>query len=231
MKKNIAIIPARGGSKRIPRKNIRDFLGKPILAYSIETAIKTGIFDEIMVSTDDDEIVSIAKNLGASVPFLRKEDTSNDFAPLVDVLLEVIREYDKLGESFENVCCILPTAPLVTVGNVVEAYNVLVDSKYDSVCPVVPFSYPILRSLSLDNSGKLKMNWPEYRHSRSQDLPMSYHDTGTFYWIKCKALIEDKKIFAENGTAIILDELQVQDIDTETDWALAEMKYRLIHNL
>lgn len=231
MGRNIAIIPARGGSKRIPRKNIRSFLGKPILSYSIETAIKSGLFDEIMVSTDDNEIVSIAENFGASVPFLRKEETSNDFAPLVDVLLEVLNEYNKRGEYFDNVCCILPTAPLITVDNIVKAYNIISTSDFDSVCPVVSFSYPILRSLCIDDSGKLKMNWPEYRYSRSQDLPLSYHDTGTFYWIKSKVLMEDKKIFAENGTAIVLDELQVQDIDTETDWALAEMKYRLMHKL
>ena len=170
----------------------------------------------------------LIEQLGA---FLRKEETSNDFAPLVDVLLEVLNEYNKRGEYFDNVCCILPTAPLITVDNIVKAYNIISTSDFDSVCPVVSFSYPILRSLCIDDSGKLKMNWPEYRYSRSQDLPLSYHDTGTFYWIKSKVLMEDKKIFAENGTAIVLDELQVQDIDTETDWALAEMKYRLMHKL
>lgn len=229
--KNIAIIPARGGSKRIPRKNIKCFLGRPIVSYSIETALKSNLFQEVMVSTDDPEIGQIAKEFGASVPFFRSPETANDFAPLSEVLLEVLDAYEKNGMYFDNVCCILPTAPLITEENIKEAYSLLNKSSFDSVCPVVAFSYPILRSLSFDENGQLKMNWPEYRFTRSQDLKPTFHDSGTFYWIKKVVLQENKKLLSDNGTAIVMDEFHVQDIDTYEDWALAEMKYRLLQNL
>ncbi|WP_293667475.1 pseudaminic acid cytidylyltransferase [uncultured Parabacteroides sp.] len=229
--KNIAIIPARGGSKRIPRKNIKPFWGRPIVSYSIESALKSDLFHEVMVSTDDPEIVQVAQEFGASVPFLRSSDTANDFASLSEVLLEVLDGYEKNGMCFDNICCILPTAPLITEENIKAAYSLLKDSSFDSVCPVVAFSYPILRSLSFDENRRLQMNWPEYRFARSQDLKPAYHDSGTFYWIKTEVLQKDKKLLSDNGTAIIMEEFQVQDIDTYEDWALAEMKYRLLHNL
>lgn len=229
--KNIAIIPARGGSKRIPRKNIKCFLGRPIVSYSIEIALKSNLFQEVMVSTDDPEIEQIAKKYGASVPFFRSHETANDFAPLSEVLLEVLGMYEGKGMSFDNVCCILPTAPLITEKNIKAAYSLLEDSSFDSVCPVVPFSYPILRSLRFDENNRLQMNWPEYRFARSQDLKPAYHDSGTFYWIKTEILQKNKKLLSDNGTAIVMDEFHVQDIDTFEDWALAEMKYRLLHNL
>lgn len=229
--KNIAIIPARGGSKRIPRKNIKPFLGRPIVSYSIEAALKSDVFQEVMVSTDDPEIEQIAKEFGASVPFFRSSDTANDFAPLSEVLLEVLHAYEKRGMCFDNVCCILPTAPLITEENIKAAYSVLKESTFDSVCPVVAFSYPILRSLCLSESKQLQMNWPEYRFTRSQDLQPAYHDSGTFYWIKTESLLKNKKLLSDNGTAIVMDEFHVQDIDTYEDWVLAEMKYRLLHNL
>lgn len=229
--RNLAIIPARGGSKRIPHKNRMPFLGKPIIAYSIEAALKTDLFQEVMVSTDDVEIVQIAKEYGASVPFLRSDENANDYATLADVLIEVVNRYADQGDYFDRICCILPTAPLITDENIRSAYSLLVDSSFDSVCPVVAFSYPILRSLSLDQDQRLEMNWPEYRFARSQDLKPAYHDTGTFYWIKTSVLLRDKKLFSENGTAIVVDEIQVQDIDTPMDWKLAELKYKLLHNL
>ena len=229
--KNIAIIPARGGSKRIPRKNVKPFLGRPIVSYSIEAALKSDVFQEVMVSTDDPEIEQIAKEFGASVPFFRSSDTANDFAPLSEVLLEVLHVYEKRGMCFDNVCCILPTAPLITEENIKAAYSVLKESTFDSVCPVVAFSYPILRSLCLSESKQLQMNWPEYRFTRSQDLQPAYHDSGTFYWIKTESLLKNKKLLSDNGTAIVMDEFHVQDIDTYEDWVLAEMKYRLLHNL
>lgn len=229
MTRNLAIIPARGGSKRIPRKNIQPFAGKPILLYSIEAAKKSGLFQEIMVSTDDEEIRSLAVEAGASVPFLRSAATANDYAPLVDVLLEVVGKYQESGVSYDNICCILPTAPLIDETDILRAYDVLLQSSFDSVCPVVAFSYPILRSLKLDENGRLSMNWPEYCHARSQDLPAAYHDSGTFYWIRTAALLRDKQIFAPNGTAVVVDERRVQDIDTPEDWCLAELKYKLIH--
>ena len=227
--KCLAIIPARGGSKRIPHKNIKPFLGRPIIAYSIEAALGTGLFEEVMVSTDDVEIAEIARQEGASVPFLRSMENANDYATLADVLVEVINAYKVRGYEFDLICCLLPTAPLISSEDVRSAYDQLVMSTFDSICPVVAFSYPILRSLSIDEKGNLNMNWPEYRFSRSQDLRPAYHDSGTFYWIKTSSLLKDKKLLSENGTAIVLDEFRVQDIDTDTDWALAEMKYKLLH--
>ncbi|MGK4224416.1 pseudaminic acid cytidylyltransferase [Parabacteroides distasonis] len=227
--KCLAIIPARGGSKRIPHKNIKLFLGRPIIAYSIEAALGTGLFEEVMVSTDDTEIAEIARQEGASVPFLRSTENANDYATLADVLVEVVNVYKERGNEFDLICCLLPTAPLISSEDVRSAYDQLVMSTFDSICPVVVFSYPILRSLSIDEKGNLNMNWPEYRFSRSQDLRPAYHDSGTFYWIKASSLLKDKKLLSENGTAIVLDEFRVQDIDTDTDWALAEMKYKLLH--
>lgn len=227
--KCLAIIPARGGSKRIPHKNIKPFLGRPIIAYSIEAALGTGLFEEVMVSTDDTEIAEIARQEGASVPFLRSTENANDYATLADVLVEVVNVYKERGNEFDLICCLLPTAPLISFEDVRSAYDQLVMSTFDSICPVVAFSYPILRSLSIDEKGNLNMNWPEYRFSRSQDLRPAYHDSGTFYWIKTSSLLKDKKLLGENGTAIVLDEFRVQDIDTDTDWALAEMKYKLLH--
>lgn len=221
--KNLAIIPARGGSKRIPRKNVKDFLGKPIIAYSIEAALKSGLFDEVMVSTDDEEIAEIAKQYGAKVPFMRSAEAANDYASTADVLNEVIANYKSIGLEFDNFCCIYATAPLISSKNIVSAFQLLQESEFTVVYPVVEFSYPIWRCLDVDANGSMKRHWPEFENSRSQDLPKEYHDTGTFYWYQTKDWL--------NGSvklgAIIVDETAVQDIDTETDWKLAEMKYKL----
>jgi pseudaminic acid cytidylyltransferase len=224
---NLAIIPARGGSKRIPRKNIKDFLGKPIIAYSIEAALNSGLFDEVMVSTDDEEIAKIAKTFGAKVPFFRSSENSNDYATLADVLIEVVNQYLSDKKTVEKICCILPTAPFVSAVRIHEAYYLLQKENYDSVCPVVEFSYPILRALELSANKKLQMIWPENLNTRSQDLKPAYHDSGSFYWVKSKALFDEKTIFVKNCGAIILPETEVQDIDTETDWKLAELKFKL----
>lgn len=225
----LAVIPARGGSKRIPRKNIKDFLGKPIISYSIEAAISSNLFDEVMVSTDDVEIRDVALKYGAKVPFLRSIESSNDYATLAEVLMEVVNSYTKIGISFDTICCILPTAPFTTSTRINEAFNKFFKEKLDSVCPVVEFSYPILRALEFSNSDKLQMIWPEYLTSRSQDLKLAYHDSGSFYWIRSQALVDEKTLFCKNGSAIVLSEIEVQDIDTETDWQLAEMKYKLVN--
>lgn len=227
--KNLCIIPARGGSKRIPRKNIKDFLGKPIIAWSIESALKSDLFDEVMVSTEDPEIAEIAKDYGAKVPFFRSNENANDFATLTDVLIEVVTQYEKTGRKFENICCILPTAPLTTQSHIKKAYTKLVNEDIESVIPVVEFSYPILRALALDNNNKLEMIWPEYMNTRSQDLKPTYHDSGSFYWIKNNALLGQKTLFCKNSCAIILSEMEVQDIDNETDWSIAELKYKILN--
>ena len=227
--KNLAIIPARGGSKRIPRKNIKDFLGKPIISYSIETAIGTNLFDEIMVSTDDDEIAEIAKKYGAQIPFLRSIQTANDHATLAEVLIETVGKYKEMGKEPENICCILSTAPLITGDDIFKAYSMLTDfQKYDSICPIVQFSFPILRSLVMNTNGYINMKWPEYMNCRSQDLEAAYHDAGLFYWVKTEALIKYNTMLTSQTGGMVIDEAVAQDIDTESDWKLAELKYRLL---
>jgi N-acylneuraminate cytidylyltransferase len=226
---NLAIIPARGGSKRIPRKNIRDFMGKPIIAYSIEVALKSNLFDEVMVSTDDIEIAEIALKYGAKVPFLRNEKSADDFASTTDVLIEAINEYEKLKLKFDYGCCIYPTAPLLKLENLIKAYNLLVNQNFESVFPITKFSYPILRALELTNN-KVKMIWEENIKKRSQDMPKAFHDSGQFYWFKISNFLISQKIFTENSGAIELNELEVQDIDNEMDWKLAQLKFQLLND-
>lgn len=223
--KNLCIIPARGGSKRIPRKNVKPFLGKPMLAYSIEAAKQSGLFDEIMVSTDDAEIADVAKQYGAKVPFLRSSETASDFATTNDVIREVLQKYNEIGQEFDNFCCFYATAPLVQSKDVVAAYERLLNSSFTLVYPVVQFSYPIWRCLDLKEDGTMTRHWPEFEMSRSQDLPKEYHDTGTFYWHKTKEWLSGNILVG----GIEVDETSIQDIDTETDWKLAEMKYRILH--
>jgi len=226
---NLAIIPARGGSKRIPRKNIKDFLGKPIIAYSIEAALKSDLFDEVMVSTDDKEIAEIAIKYGAKVPFLRSEKNADDYATTVDVLIEVIEKYKAQGRTFENIACLYPSAPFTTSNKLSEAYSVLISKKLDVVFPVMPFSFPIQRSLKM-HEGKLEYFYPEFENSRSQDLENTYHDAGQFYFINTSSLLINKSILSKNTGAILITELQAQDIDNETDWKLAELKYELLQS-
>ena len=223
--KNLAIIPARGGSKRIPHKNIKEFLGKPIIIYSIEAALKSGLFDEVMVSTDDEQIAAIAKQYGASVPFMRSAETANDFATTRDVLNEVLNEYRKRGKVFDCMCCIYATAPLITSEDIADAYKTLNQSDFACVYPVVQFSYPIWRCLDVAEDGSMKRHWPEFENSRSQDLPKEYHDSGTFYWYRLK----DSAFIDGSIGAIILSDDRVQDIDNEIDWKLAEIKYQLMN--
>jgi len=226
---NLAIIPARGGSKRIPRKNIKDFLGKPIIAYSIEAALKSGLFDEVMVSTDDKEIAEIAIKYGAKVPFLRSDKNADDHATTVDVLIEVMEKYKAQGRTFENIACLYPSAPFTTSNKLKEAYTILISKKLDAVFPVMPFSFPIQRSLKM-NEGKLDYFYPEFENSRSQDLEMAYHDAGQFYFINTSSLLNNKSILSKNTGAILITELEAQDIDNETDWKIAEIKYELIQS-
>jgi N-acylneuraminate cytidylyltransferase len=227
---NICIIPARGGSKRIPRKNIKLFLGKPIIAYSIEAAINSKIFDEIMVSTDDIEIATIAKEYGAKVPFFRSEKNSNDFSTTAVVIEEVIFEYKKFGKYFDQICCCYPTAPFITPERLTQGLELLENNEVESVFPIVEFDYPILRSFKLNDSKYLDYNWPEYINSRSQDLPISYHDSGQWYWIKAAAFKAYGNLFTPKTKAIQLSTTEVQDIDNENDWNLAELKFRKIWN-
>lgn len=225
----IAIITARGGSKRIPRKNIKEFCGKPILAYSIEAALKSGAFDTVMVSTDDEEIARVAREYGAEVPFLRSEKTSNDFATTKDVLEEVLDEYGKRGETFDTLCCIYPTAPFITAERLKDAIELLEERKGDTLLPVVRFSFPPQRCVVQDENGYLAFKWPEYRNSRSQDLEPYYHDAGQFYCLKVDAFEKQHNLIMEKTVPMELPESEVQDIDNEEDWKIAEMKYHILH--
>lgn len=225
--KKVAIITARGGSKRIPRKNIKEFCGKPILAYSIQAALESGVFDTVMVSTDDEEIAEIAKKYGAEVPFYRSEKTANDYATTADVILEVIEEYEKLGQFFDMVCCIYPTAPFLTADKLRDAVQKLENSDADTLIPVVTFSYPVQRALVIREE-KLVFEYPEFMDSRSQDLEPHYHDVGQFYIMKTETFKESKKIMVGNILPFEISEMEVQDIDNQTDWEIAEMKYRIL---
>lgn len=225
--KAIAIITARGGSKRIPRKNIKEFCGKPIIAYSIEAALESKQFDEVMVSTDDKEIAEIGKKYGAVVPFMRSSETSNDYATTVDVLREVLGEYQKRGCFFEHTCCIYPTAPFITAEKLRCAMDLLREEKVDSVIPVVGFSFPPMRGMFIREE-KLEYCYPEFAQKRSQDIEIMYHDCGQFYCMKTAAFLSKGKIVTDHTRGLIIPEREVQDIDTMEDWAIAEMKYRLM---
>lgn len=224
---NLCVIPARGGSKRIPRKNIRPFQGKPILAYSIDAALKSGLFDVVMVSTDDGEFAEVAKQYGASVPFLRSAETANDYATTVDVLLEVVNMYREQGKEFDSICCLYSTAPFVTSERLKEAFGKLSD-QVDGCFTIVEYSYPIQRSLRINEAGMVEMKYPEHLKSRTQDLEKVYHDAGQFYFMKTSVLEQEKTVWCKRTIPLVLSELEVQDLDTETDWQLAEMKYQLL---
>lgn len=226
--KAIAVITARGGSKRIPKKNIRDFHGKPIIAYSIEAALSAGIFEEVMVSTDSEEIAGIARKYGAQVPFMRSAETSGDYATTADVLLEVLAEYGKRGRSFQYLSCIYPTAPFVTAARLREAYELIIEKKAMTVMPVVAFSYPPQRGYIMAND-RLQMKWKENYNMRSQDLETMYHDCGQFYIYQTDYYQKKKGQILEGIVPILVDELEVQDVDNEIDWKLAELKYSLLH--
>ena len=227
-KKVVAIITARGGSKRIPKKNIKSFLGKPIISYSIEAARNSKCFDEVMVSTDSDEIAAIAEQYGAVIPFMRSEKTSDDYSTTFEVIEEVLKEYNKNGVDYYYGCCIYPTAPFVTPEKLDKAFKLLVESKADSLVPITKFSYPIFRSFKIEKD-MLKMNWPEYLNSRSQDLPPAYHDCGQFYFFKTESILKKKKLFTDFTIPFEILETEVQDIDNEVDWKLAEIKYSFLN--
>lgn len=226
---NLCIIPARGGSKRIPRKNIKDFLGKPIIAYSIQTALKSKLFDEVMVSTDDAEIAAVSEQYGAVVPFMRSRETSDDYATTAEVLMEVLQSYMAQGKKFDAVCCIYPTAPLILVDRLKQGFDKLVDRHYDTVFPIVKFSYPIWRALAVTDE-KVSMFWPENLKKRSQDLPVAYHDAGQWYWCNGDQIITGGVLWTDNTFGLEVEEIEVQDIDNESDWKLAELKYELLQN-
>lgn len=224
---SIAIITARGGSKRIPRKNIKEFCGKPIIVYSIEAALGSGCFDEVMVSTDDEEIAEIAQKAGAVIPFMRSEKTSGDFATSADVIQEVLDEYAKRGQAFENACILYPTAPFVTAEKLQKAMSLLQEEGADSVLPMVQYSFPPQRAFVREN-GRIRFANQEYATTRSQDLEPMYHDCGQFCCFKTELFLTKRTLVTDNTVGMICPESEVQDIDTFEDWYLAELKYKMM---
>jgi N-acylneuraminate cytidylyltransferase len=224
----LAIIPARGGSKRILRKNIKPFLDKPIIAYSIEAALKSELFDEVMVSTDDDEIRDIALNYGAKVPFLRSETNANDFATTAAVINEVLEVYKTRNKLFKYCICIYPTAPFVSSNLLIKAFKKLKKDKLDAVFSVLKYGFPIQRAMKINIEDKVEMVDVSKMNTRSQDLESSFHDAGQFYALNVSAFIKKQKLWTDNTGCIEINELEAQDIDTETDWKLAELKYKLL---
>lgn len=225
MPSSVCIITARGGSKRIPRKNVREFCGKPMLAYSVETAVASGIFDVVMVSTDDDEIADVARKYGAEVPFMRSEATSNDYATTADVLREVLSDYGKCGDEFDTMCCLYPTAPFVQVSELKEA-SAMIEAGASSVIPVTSFDFPPLRGFRVGEDGSLEYAFPEFAQTRSQDLPEMVHDCGRFYFAKVASFHETGGFITNKTRFLRIPSRLVQDIDTPEDWELAEQKYR-----
>lgn len=227
--KSIAIITARGGSKRIPKKNIKDFCGKPIIAYSIEAALKSELFDEVMVSTDSEEIAEISKQYGACVPFLRSAATSSDYATTADVLMEVIKQYEDYGKVYDIGCCLYPTAPFITAAILCEAFEMLTNSTAKTLLPVVAFSFPPQRGGFIRDQ-KFVLSQPEYLNVRSQDVEKMYHDCGSFSLFRVPEFKMYKKLITDNTLPYIMDESLVQDIDNLSDWKMAELKYHMLHN-
>lgn len=223
----ICIIPARGGSKRIPKKNIKDFLGKPIIAYSIEAALQSQLFDEVMVSTDDEEIASIAKKQGAKVPFLRSKTNADDFATTFQVIEEVLSEYKKTGKTFDEGCCLYATSPFTTAKKLEEASTLLELKKFSTVFPVIRFGTAIQRALGMDANQKMYMLQPEFELIRSQDIAPTFYDAGQFYFFKVLEILKHKRLYTNNSGIIEISENEGQDIDNEIDWKLAELKYKL----
>lgn len=222
----IAMITARGGSKRIPHKNIKDFCGQPIITYSIKAAIESNLFDEVMVSTDDEAIASIARQAGASIPFMRSAQTSDDYATTADVIKEVLEKYQSIGKYYKYACCIYPTAPFVTAQKLRDCFQQMLENHCDSALPVVSYSFPPQRAFVIRN-GRVRYQFPEYAMMRSQDLETIYHDSGQFYFFDTDKFLQGNSLIGENTYPFVVPEEDVQDIDNLSDWKIAEMKYML----
>ncbi|MBP0639832.1 pseudaminic acid cytidylyltransferase [Cupriavidus sp. AcVe19-6a] len=221
----IGIIPARGGSKRIERKNIRAFHGKPMIAYSIEAALQAGCFDQIVVSTDDSEIAMIAEQFGASVPFVRPAYLADDSTPSTAVLRHAIEQFVKNSGDIDYVCCIYATAPFLSPEDIIRGFQTLVEADADYALGVTSYPFPIQRAVRVTKDGRMDMFQPEYMLTRSQDLPAAYHDAGQFCWGRAKAFLAERPVFGEHTVPVLLPRYRVQDIDTEEDWARAELMY------
>lgn len=224
----LAIIPARGGSKRIPRKNIKLFCGRPMIAWSIDAARASGLFDHIVVSTDDIEISAVAKAYGAEVPFMRPAALSDDHTGTSSVVAHAIQWYRAQGDMPDLVCCIYATAPFVSAADLQRGLKMLADSGSDFAFSVTSFAFPIQRAIKLTEEGRVQMFQPEHFNTRSQDLEEAFHDAGQFYWGRAAAWIADKPIFSTDTVPVILPRHRVQDIDTPEDWERAEWMFKAL---
>lgn len=227
MSLNLCVIPARGGSKRIPRKNIRKFHNEPIIAYSIKVALESNLFDKIVVSTDDLEIAGIAREFGAEVPFLRPIELADDHTSTAAVVNHVISEFGAKREFFEYVCCLHATAPMIQKIDLVAAYENLIKSNFEFCISVTEYESSILRSFAFEEDRSIKMIFPEHFYKRSQDLPRAFHDAAQFYWGKMAAWKPDAFLFGDKTTGFVIPRWRVCDIDEESDWKRAEMLYGL----
>lgn len=225
----LCVIPARGGSKRIPRKNIKLFCGKPAISYSISTAIESGLFDKVIVSTEDQEIAAIAESFGAEVPFMRSAKAADDFATTTDVLIEVLQNLANIGEQFSEVCCIYPTAVLLKSKILKAGHQKLQENETNVVFPVLEYATPIQRALKRDKEGWTVFANPYFASTRTQDLAPHYLDAGMWYWFKTTEFLKKKQLLAGKVKSIVIDETEAQDIDTLSDWTMAEIKYQILN--
>ena len=217
----LCVIPARGGSKRIPRKNVKDFLGKPLIAYSIEAALNSGVFERVIVSTDDADIADVAVKFGAQVPFMRDASLSDDYATSSDAVADAAA---RLG-GYSRVCCLYATAPLITGEILREAYGKFEEAECEFLFSATEFSFPIQRAIRLGEDGAVSMFYPQFALTRSQDLERAYHDAGAFYFGRREAWLEKKPIFAQHSRAFLLPRNLVCDIDTPEDFEFAQKLY------
>jgi N-acylneuraminate cytidylyltransferase len=228
---NIAVIPARGGSKRIPRKNIREFCGKPMIAWSIAAARQSGCFDRVLVSTDDPEIAAVAERFGAEAPFVRPAELSNDHAGTIPVMRHAVEWLVKQRSAPENICCIYATAPFISPDDIRAGLELLQGNRADFAFSVTTFPYPIQRALRLTQKGRVQMFSRKYSATRSQDLEEAYHDAGQFYWGRAEAWLAEKIIFGPDSLPVILPRHRVQDIDTMEDWRRAELMFTALGSI
>ncbi|MFW0886808.1 UNVERIFIED_CONTAM: pseudaminic acid cytidylyltransferase [Pseudomonas sp. JL1] len=222
----LAVIPARGGSKRIPRKNIKVFCGKPMIAWSIGAALQSGCFDKVIVSTDDQEIAEVARQYGASVPFMRPAELSDDYTGTIPVMQQAIEWCRADGFDARQVCCLYATAPFISPEDLRRGLDILEQTGSQYAFSVTSYAFPIQRAIRLTEAGRVEMFSPEHFNTRSQDLEESYHDAGQFYWGQASAWLEGKMIFSPESSAVLLPRHRVQDIDTPEDWVRAEWLYK-----
>jgi pseudaminic acid cytidylyltransferase len=225
---NVAIIPARGGSKRLPGKNIKNFLGKPIIAYSIEAAKSSGLFDQVLVTTDSEKIAEVAREYGAITPFLRPPELSDDQTATAPVIDHALRWLQNQGNRINYACCIYATAPFIQPEYLRQGYEILTKKKCTTAYSVTSFPFPIFRASKINDGGCLEMFWPEYELARSQDLPEAYHDAGQFYWVNVDRFLQQQKLYALDSQPVVLPRHLVQDIDTLEDWIRAEFMYQAL---